>query len=78
MAELGKWTTEHSTNGIWTFYELDNNVFEYVMPVQTVSVEITEPSDVSSVNTATESDDNQPIGIASTKCFKVIDAGVGS
>ena len=40
---LGKWTKAHSTNGIWTFYESDNKVFEYVVPVgDTAPTEIIE------------------------------------
>ena len=30
---LGEWTEDRSTHGIWTFYELDDKVFEYVVPV---------------------------------------------
>ena len=49
---LGAWTQDHSTNGIWTFYESDNKVFEYVTPA-----EITVPTEAASVHKATDSDD---------------------
>ena len=29
---LGAWTNDHSTNGIWTFYEMEEKVYEYVTP----------------------------------------------
>ena len=29
---LGAWTKDHSTNGIWTFYEMEEKVYEYVTP----------------------------------------------
>ena len=61
---LGEWTKDHSTYGIWTFYESDDKVFEYVVPVgDTVLTKITKPTNASSVNTATESNDDQSIVI---------------
>jgi len=56
---LGEWTEDHSTNGIWTFYELEDKVFEYVVPVvDTPSNESTDSTVVSSVTTVTELDDD--------------------
>ena len=57
---LGAWTEDHSTHGIWTFYESDDKVFEYVVPVvDTTLNETTESTVASSATNETEHDDDE-------------------